>query len=142
MNLAYLKTAPEHVFITGTLESSAVASLAFRKPKSAADDFGFRWYITGTEGDIAITTEEGSWQGGGVRDKRKVSLKVGKSESVDVEFGKEDITLAGKVAFPATNTARQYEGFTTKDGEVVTFEDGLRNHRLLQRIANSAGWEM
>ncbi|RDL34477.1 Uncharacterized protein BP5553_07605 [Venustampulla echinocandica] len=142
VNPAYPKTAPEHIFITGTLESSAVASLAFRKPKSAADRVGFRWYITGTEGEIAITTEEGSWQGGGIREKRKISLKVGKADSVDVGFGKDDTTLAEKVAFPATNTARQYEAFAARDGEVITFEDALRNHRLLQRIANSSGWEM
>jgi predicted dehydrogenase len=130
------------VFVTGTLESSAVASLAFRKSKSAADGVGFRWYITGTDGEIAITTEEGSWQGGGIREKRKISLKVGKADSVDVEFGKDDTTLAEKVVFPATNTARQYEAFAARDGEVITFEDALKNHRLMQRIASSSGWEM
>ncbi|PQE17509.1 oxidoreductase family protein [Rutstroemia sp. NJR-2017a BBW] len=142
VNPAYPKTAPDHVCITGTLQSSAVASLTFRKTPSAADSVGFRWYITGAEGEITITTEEGNWQGGGIREKRKISLKVGKEDSIDVEFGKDDNTLAEKVAFPATNTARQYEAFAAGDGEVVTFEDGLRNHRLLQRISNSSGWEM
>jgi hypothetical protein len=69
-------------------------------------------------------------------------LKVGKDDSVEIDFLSGDSGASGKVGFPATNTARQYEEFANKDGEVVSFKDGLRNHQLLERIANSAGWEI
>jgi len=142
VNPAHPKTAPDQVFITGTLQSSAVVSLAFRKAKSAADNVGFQWYITGTAGEVVITTEEGNWQGGGIRERRKILLKVGKDDGIEVDFLSGDVGAATNVAFPATNTARQYEEFASNNGEVVTFEDGLRNLQLLEKIANSAGWEM
>jgi hypothetical protein len=41
------------------LENEAMASITFRKPKSAPSKEGFRWFITGTEGEIIVTTEEG-----------------------------------------------------------------------------------
>ncbi|PQE04399.1 hypothetical protein CJF31_00010327 [Rutstroemia sp. NJR-2017a BVV2] len=80
-----------------------------------------------------------NWQGGGIREKRKISLKVGKANSIDIEFGKDNNILVEKITFPATNTARQYKVFAVEDREIVIFEDILRNHRLLQRIANSSG---
>lgn len=69
-------------------------------------------------------------------------LKVGKDDPIEVDYLSGDTTAAGRVASPGTNTARQYEAFAGKGGDVVTFEDALKNQRLLKRIANSAGWEM
>lgn len=141
VNPAYPKTAPDHVFIQGTLENDAIASITFRKAKSAADNVGFRWYITGTKGEIVITTEEGVWQGG-KPSERSIKLKIGKEgEAEEIDFMIDDISPAGKVPFPGTNTARIYENFA-KDEEVVTFEDALKVHHLLERIAKSAGWEL
>lgn len=140
MNPGYPKTAPEHVFLQGTLENDAIASITFRKAKSAADEVGFRWYITGSEGEIVITTEEGSWQMGDPN-KRSIKLKIGKNDAEEVDFTTGENSPASKVAFPATNTARQYEDFANGSDEVVTFESALRTHRLLDRIVKSAGWE-
>lgn len=137
---AYPKTAPDHISIQGTLESNAVASIAFRKAKSAADKTGLRWYITGTEGEIVITTEEGDWQFGHASE-RSIKLKLsGEAEAQEVEFDTDSASSSAKVAFPGTNTARLYESFS-QGAEVPTFESALKTHRLLERIAKSAGWE-
>lgn len=134
---AYHKTAPDHILIQGTLKSNAVASIAFRKAKSAADKTGLRWYITGTEGEIVITTEEGNWQFGSPSE-RLIKLKLNsEAKAEEIEFGTE---LAAKVAFPGTNSAILYESFS-QGKEVPTFESALKTHRLLERIASSAGWE-
>lgn len=125
----------------GTLESSAIASLTFRKSRAAADKVGVRWFITGTQGEIAITTEEGNWQFG-VPEKRRIMLKVGEEEIVDVDYLTADTGAAAKVGFPGANTARQYMGFATEGAELVTFEDALKLHKLLKRIADTAGWEL
>ncbi|KAF4629044.1 hypothetical protein G7Y89_g9105 [Cudoniella acicularis] len=142
VNPAYHKTAPDSIFVQGTLENDALASIVFRKARSAADNVGFRWYITGTEGEIVITTEEGVWQHG-ISSKRSIKLKIGKEgETEQIDFSTGDISRASKVPSPGTNTARQYESFAKPDGEVVTFESALKTHRLLEKIAKSAGWEL
>ena len=139
---AYRKTAPDHMLVTGILQQNdAVVSMAVRKSKSAADKTGFRWYITGTEGEIVVNTEENAWQCG-LSSQRSIKLVVGRgNEPEDIDFAFNDESAAAKVPFPGTNTARQYANFARKDSEVVTFESALKTHHLLQEIAKSAGWE-
>ncbi|KAI0132467.1 hypothetical protein BJ170DRAFT_249111 [Xylariales sp. AK1849] len=143
---AYPKTAPDHIFVQGTLVDDVVASIAFRKAKSAADNTGFRWIITGTEGEIALTVPEGQWQW---RDKAtlggwSLKLKVGKAaETEEIDAATlVDTSAAAKVESPGTNTARIYQSFANGGGLEATFESALKTHRLLERIAKSAGWEL
>ena len=55
------KTAPNEIFLQGILQSGAVVSVNFRNVpfgNKTIDDKGVRWTITGTEGEIEITTPE------------------------------------------------------------------------------------
>jgi predicted dehydrogenase len=138
----YPKTSPDHIFVQGTLDNEAVISIAFRKSASAADGVGYRWYITGTLGELAITNSEAPWAYG-VTANRNILLKLGKEGATEeVDYTSEDTSRAAKLPIPTRNTARIYENFAREGGEVVTFEDALKTHRLLARIAESAGWEV
>jgi predicted dehydrogenase len=136
---AYPKTAPDSILVQGILESGAVASIASRTVKSAADDTNIRWIITGTEGEIEYTIPEASANGG--TPPSSFRLKVGKEETASVEVVPSD-SPANKVAAPATNTARLYEDFAKGSGDLVTFESALKTHLLLERIAKSSGVEL
>ena len=144
VNDAHPKTAPDHVVVTGTLrQNDAPVSIAVRMSKSKAcvDKTGFRWYITGNEGEILVTTEEGGWQGGD-HSQRSIRVATSKDKEAEVvDYVSGDDSQAAKVPLPGTNTARQYASFAKKDAEVVTFESALMTHHLLQRIAKSAGWQ-
>jgi hypothetical protein len=72
---AHPRTAPDHIAVQGALKSGAVASLAYRTVKSTIDGIGINWLISGTNGEIQITTSEAQWQ---MSDpKRKLRLKIG-----------------------------------------------------------------
>lgn len=137
---AYPKTAPDHIFLQGELENGALASLAYRKPGSCVDKTGFRWYISGVEGEILITTDEKAWQSPSSPSTRSIKVRSGnkEGEAEVINFTPDDDYLASNVPPPGTNTARQYEAFA-RGGEIVTFESSLKTHRLLEKIANSAG---
>ena len=141
VNPAYPKTAPDHILVQGTLTSGAVASIIFRKPKAAVDDIGFRWIITGTKGEIEVTTKETHWQ---MADPSfKLRVKVGKEpEAREVDFKDDaDARFSGLEAI-ALNTARSYAAFAEGDeSRYATFESALKTHRLLNRIAESAQWK-
>jgi predicted dehydrogenase len=138
---AHPKTSPDHIFVHGTLEGDAVASIAFRKPRSAADNTGFRWYITGTDGEIVITVPEEHWQFG-LGEGTSLKLKVGKAEQAENVEWMSGSSPGDKVPSPGTNTARLYESFAKGKGVEATFESALKTHLLLERIAKSAGWEL
>ncbi len=141
VNPAYPKTVPDHIIVQGILENGAIASIALRTTSSPADAIGFRWYITGTEGEILVTTGEEAWTSS-VSSRRSIKLTTSKGAKVeDIDFTPSETSRADTVAPPGTNTARQYESFARGD-EVVTFEAALKTHRLLERIAKSAGWEL
>ncbi|OIW26690.1 oxidoreductase family protein [Coniochaeta ligniaria NRRL 30616] len=138
VNPAYPRTSPDHILVQGTLSSGAVASIIFRKPKSAVDNTGFRWIITGTKGEMEITTKETSWQ---MADPdMKLRVKVGtETEARDVDYkGHADDGLSNLEPV-ALNTARSYVAFAEDDRtRYATFESALKTHRLLDRIAETA----
>ncbi|KAI1874850.1 uncharacterized protein JN550_002279 [Neoarthrinium moseri] len=139
---AYPKTSPDHIFVQGTLESDAVASIAFRKAHSAADSTGFRWIITGTDGELVVTAPEGHFQF--TSEQWSLKLKTGRGQAVEYEeipLTGLDKSPASKVQFPGTNIARVYQSFANGDGLEASFESATKTHRLLGRIAKSAGWE-
>ena len=55
------KDAPDEIFVQGKLNSGAVVSANFRRIPfglRTVDNNGLRWVITGTEGEIELTTPE------------------------------------------------------------------------------------
>ncbi|RYP48897.1 hypothetical protein DL768_005259 [Monosporascus sp. mg162] len=134
------KTAPDHMFIQGTLESGAIASIAHRKSKSAVDNTGVRWVITGTEGELEVTSPEASWQMS--PPGRALRMKLGRGEVQHIDYLTKGDVIEATVPSVAANMARLYDNFAKGDKKnYATFESALETHRLLDRILRSAGWD-
>ena len=116
-----------------------MASLAYRTVPyaSAIDGVGMRWLITGTEGEIEVTTVEGQWQMGAPG--AKLRRRFGKGgEVVEVEFEGDEVEEV-KQGYPGGNTARTYQAFLEGKGDrFADFEGSVETHRLLDRILEGA----
>lgn len=81
------RTAPDHVFVQGKLESGALASIAYRTvPVPQIQEQGVIWTITGTEGEIVVEAKLGQWQmfeAGALT----VKLRKGKGEVEVLDLG-------------------------------------------------------
>lgn len=142
VNKEWKKTSPDDILVQGRLEGGALASLTYyTAPGKSIDGVGIRWLITGSEGQIEITTPELQWQMGPPGTKLRV--KFGKEAEVE-EVGFENVEEVKEVresGFPATNTARLYEGFVEGRGEVFAdFESAVKTQKLLDWIRREAGW--
>ncbi|RYO96911.1 hypothetical protein DL765_011484 [Monosporascus sp. GIB2] len=134
------KTSPDHIFVQGTLVSGAVASIAQRKSKSPVDNTGYRWIITGTEGELEVTLPETNWQLSAP--ERAIRMKLGRGEAQNIDYLPGDDVIEATVPSVGANVARLYNNFAKGDKEnYATFESALETHRLLDRILRSAGWD-
>ncbi|KAH8700134.1 putative oxidoreductase, partial [Talaromyces proteolyticus] len=129
----YPKTAPDHIVIQGTLKSGAIASLSYRTVKSTADGIGINWIISGTKGEIQITTPESNWQ---MSDpKRKLRLRVGNEGPVEIDFLRREEKDSILTDRRSINVAAMYEAFAIDDeAHYATFDSALRTHILLEEI--------
>ncbi|KAL6411926.1 Galactose/lactose metabolism regulatory protein GAL80 [Ilyonectria robusta] len=130
----HIKTSPDHIFIQGVLEGGAVASIAFRKPQSAIDNTGFRWLITGTEGEIVVTAPEEHWQM--IHSDMRMKIKLGKAEEVeDVDLSGQGLDVAAEIPEQGANIALIYDAYAKGDtSRYATFESATKTHRLLEEI--------
>lgn len=130
------KSAPDHILVHGTLSSGAVVSLNYRSVNSAIDGKGVRWLITGTKGEIEITTPEMPWQMG----PPGTTLKIRSGKDGDVEdFDFRTTGAASPMGFPAANTAAMYDAFAKGEVEkYATFESALATHRLLDVVISNS----
>lgn len=140
----YPKTTPDHIAILGSLVSGPSASVQFRtvvgKP---VDGVGIRWIITGTDGELEVTTPYGiPWTMTFAGSALKARLGKGSEvQVVDFErIGERDEVTGSQPA--SVNTARLYEAFA--DGRTerfCDFEEAVRVQKELDRIRNAAGAE-
>ncbi|KAH8679906.1 hypothetical protein BGZ60DRAFT_428200 [Tricladium varicosporioides] len=144
LDAKYPKTSPDHIFVQGKLESGGLASLAFRAtPAGDVGDVGVRWVITGSKGELVLESKTGQWQLLQEKDcvVKIVKGKEGKEEVVDLSIGGEGEVMV-KMDGTAANTAREWEAWVSGqniDEGVVTFEDAVVNHKVLDRIREVAG---
>lgn len=138
-NPAHPRTSPDHIFVQGVLESGAIASINYHRPGALLGK-PFRWLISGTEGEIEFTLD-GALQMGLSGQEIRIKTVHDPKEARVVEWKDEKTPKhVEDVAFPGQNTARVWEAFARGEKEgVADFEDGLRVHRLLDRIAREAG---
>ncbi|ORY65560.1 uncharacterized protein BCR38DRAFT_465957 [Pseudomassariella vexata] len=120
-NPAYPKTATDHILVQDPLKTAAATSIPFRKIKSADENVGTHWIITGTEGKIEnVTLESGFATATPDPARRSLQLKIdtaGKAKNVD--FAADDKSPAAQVLFPGTSAARLYEDPTKGGGDQV-----------------------
>lgn len=135
----YPKNTPDHILVQGVLkDSGAVASICSRDLMHTVDGIGVRWLITGTKGEIEVTTPEGQWQMSDPR--RKLRLKIGDNEAVEVPFANhEDKSYLERLSI---NVAGVYEAFLKDDqSHYATFDSALRTHVLLDEILKRSGFD-
>jgi predicted dehydrogenase len=138
---AYPKTAPDHVFIQGVLKNEALALSHSANPPQLLT----KWISAGISQEpkerSSSPPKRGNGNLGSLRSgNHDQDWKEGRDEKFDFMSG--DVSKAAKVLHPAPNAARLDENFATEGGEAVTFEDALKTHRLLERIARAAGLEL
>lgn len=132
---AFPKTSPDHIFVHGTLKSEAFASINFRSVKGkTASGAGVRWTITGTEGEIEVSSPEFAWQYGKPGAKILLSGGEGEVEEVDFRDPKEEQYVSA-LNVPSSNPARVYMAFAKSEkGKFASFEDAVETHRVLDAI--------
>ncbi|KAL7941033.1 NAD(P)-binding protein [Trichoderma barbatum] len=135
---AYHKTAPDHMFVQGILESGAIASVNYHRPGHLVGKT-LQWIISGTEGEIEFTVNGAPQMGSSERIIRIKTAKEGNEPRV-VDWQVSAPAHVEGVQFPGQNTAYLYEAFARSGKDVADFEDAMRLHRLLDRIAKDAGY--
>jgi predicted dehydrogenase len=132
------RTAPDHVFVQGTLESGAVVSISTRTPPKPIDGHGLRWLITGTEGELELITAGRGYQTGSNPRTLQIIAKDGEIKTIDWE--QDEPSHIKNVAPPGVNTARLFEAYALNKDCFSDFEGGVKLHKLLDRIAKDAGY--
>ncbi|KAL6825514.1 hypothetical protein J3E69DRAFT_355515 [Trichoderma sp. SZMC 28015] len=134
------KTSPDHIFVNGKLESGAVASLSFRKVTKTVDGKGLRWLISGTKGELEITIDGPNFQMDIAKKQlRLVDNSVGVTQDIDFTDAQE-LAYVKSVPAMGQNTSRLCEKFVTAPIEVANFDDALKLHQLLDKIAAAANY--
>ncbi|EED16417.1 oxidoreductase, putative [Talaromyces stipitatus ATCC 10500] len=137
---AYKATAPEYILVQGVLESGAVASINVRSTPTSVDEAGFRWIISGSEGEIEFTSPAGGYiQGSGPN--CKVLLRKWKGGMEEVDLRRDEPAHVTNVLEFGINTARLYEAFATGDEDgYPSIESARKVHHLIERIKKVAVW--
>ncbi len=138
-------TAPDHIAISGTLQSGAVASAFYRGAASRGENL--RWEINGTEGDLVLTSSDGTMQvtelklAGGRGDERAVTVIALPADRC-VASGDGGPHVSGHGSGLGVNTMLEYAALARDIREgtqsVPDFAYALRRHRLLAALEEAA----
>lgn len=132
------RTAPDHIFVQGTLENGAIVSISTRTSTQPIDGNGLRWVITGTEGEIELITSGRGYQTGSNPRTLRLIGKSGEAQTIDWEQDEPDHIK--NVPAIGLNTARLFEAYALNKDCYSDFEKGVKLHKLLDRIAKDAGY--
>ncbi|WP_280420490.1 Gfo/Idh/MocA family protein [Nocardia carnea] len=134
------KTTDDQVAVHGVLAGGAVASVHFRGGRSRSTNF--HWEINGTDGDLILSGNHGHLQlapvtltGARGSDAEPVELPVPAEYHLVPQF-------CDRPGDPAANLANAYalllENIDTGTAQLPDFDHGVRRHRLLDAIVESA----
>ncbi|OAQ96062.1 hypothetical protein LLEC1_03507 [Akanthomyces lecanii] len=133
----YSITAPDNFTVQGVLHSGATAAFSVRTCPLPADGVGFRWVITGTEGEVAFTAGPGVFQMNPA--DAKITLKKGVADSEEVDFGGKEGDYYANVGPMGGNTLRFYEAVAKRDaGAYSTIEQTLETEKLMRELKKIA----
>lgn len=132
-------TAPDTILIQGVLESGALASVAMRTSADSVDNTGFRWIISGTKGELELTSDPGIFHWGPTGLKLKVREFGGEAKEIDFDPGEPE--HLSQMSYSGQNVARVYEAFAKgeEDG-YATLDDALKVHEALEKTKLHAVW--
>lgn len=138
---AWPKTTPDHILVQGTLEKGKVpASISFHVSGKSTDDVGIRWVITGTKGEVEITSGKDQWQI--ASSDKTLRVKLYESGEVrDIDFNSVEHGVASGIPDPAVNTALILDAFAKGDTSgFADFAGALKHHQLLDEILKKSGF--
>lgn len=133
-------TTPDHIFLQGKLPSGAFASIAWRPNRRLSyplapdvnDDRYFRWVITGSKGEIEMTTPDAQYQMTGSLNRLYLTKNVVRQQ---VDVPKEH----GELSFLAENHAAQYAAFARGDtSRYADFEEAAKFARIMEELREIA----
>lgn len=139
----YKITSPDHWLIQGVLKSGATASINLRTAPAPVDNVGFRWTISGTQGEIQVATQPGFIQGG--LNGATINLKKrGEEAATVVEWADADPEQVSRVQGQSGQSiARAYAAIAEeRTADYATFETGLAVHRAMDRATKGAMWAL
>ncbi|KAI9151536.1 Galactose/lactose metabolism regulatory protein GAL80 [Paramyrothecium foliicola] len=135
---AYKVTAPDTILVQGILKSGAAANFSVRSSTTTADEVGFRWVISGTEGEIIFTSGPGFIQMGTANTRIQLR-KWGAEKAEDIDFSSEE--KLGDLSDMALSVARLYEAIAASEEDAyATVEQALQTEKLLEEIVKAAIW--
>lgn len=137
---AYPTTIPDTMLIQGVLESGALASFSLRSTRSTADAVGYRWLISGTDGELEFTVKEGTLYQSDLSSGTFRLRKWGqeKPEVIPVEVNDSEHIAA--VPEEAKNVGRLYEAFARGDTQYLSLDASVKVHKLIERVTNDSEW--
>ena len=139
IDAAYPVTAPDTVALQGVLDSGAIASMTFRVSRTPIDNIAYRWIISGTKGEIEFTAKPAIFQNANFGLSLKTRLWNG--ETVEVDMSREEPEWIKQLQDPVNGLARVYDNFAKGDVEgYVSFEEGLKVHKILDEIHRDTVW--
>ncbi|PNP39170.1 hypothetical protein TGAMA5MH_08847 [Trichoderma gamsii] len=132
-------TAPDTILLQGVLESGALASVTMRTSAEPVDNTGFRWIISGTKGELELTSDPGIFHWGPTGLKLKVKEFGGEAEEID--FNPDEPEHLSQMSYSGQNVARVYEAFAKgeEDG-YATLDAALKVHKALEKAKVNAVW--
>jgi predicted dehydrogenase len=126
---AVRNTVPDHIALSGRLQSGAIASVYFRGGTSGAGNF--RWEINGSKGDLLLTASNGNIQ---VAD---LDLRCGRAGAI-----LDERPVAATHNAMTDNVKRLYQAIAvdmrTGSRSAPDFTVAAARHRLLAAIEESA----
>ncbi|KEY74049.1 hypothetical protein S7711_02638 [Stachybotrys chartarum IBT 7711] len=135
------KTVPDSIFVQGSLASGALASIAMRwvHLNEAINGVGVRWIISGTEGELELTTDMAQWQ---FKSEKTLKLKLRGKEVEEVGVKDDGPAFTKGVPGPGVNTALILDAFAKGDTtRYADFEQAPETHRLLDVILEKSGYK-
>lgn len=132
-------TAPDTILLQGVLENGGVASVTMRTSTNTVDNTGFRWIISGTKGELELTSDPGIFHWGPTGLKLKLREFGGEAKEIDFNPGEPE--HVSQVSYMGQNVARVYEAYAKgeEDG-YATLDDSLKVHRVLEKAKINAVW--
>lgn len=133
----YKITAPDNFTVQGVLKSGATAAFSIRTCPLPADGVGFRWVLTGTQGEAAFTAGPGGFQM--TPAGAKIILKKGVADAEEVKFSQKEGEYYANMGPMGANTLRFYEAVAKGDaGAYSTIEQTLETEKLMRELKKVA----
>lgn len=139
-NKTYDVTSPDQLVVGGVLEDDVVISTHYRGGLNKGTNF--IWEINGEKGDIIVHARNGHIQMGYI----EIEVAVDGKEREKIEVPKEYfngllLESKGMENHPSYGMAHAYynvyEDITNNKKTIPTFEDALKNHKLIDYIYSS-----